>query len=101
MLSDVEIDCERKDNKSPSWAEKKRICSESKATITSRDTYALVHHFMILDALRAESANQISGVDVPYVDRREGGDDESRIQQPDRVDPFRQRGERSGRAEMS
>jgi hypothetical protein len=37
---------------------------------------ALVHHFMILDALRAESANQISGLDVPYVDRREGGDDE-------------------------
>jgi hypothetical protein len=31
---------------------------------------------MILDALRAESANQISSLDVPYVDRREGGDDE-------------------------
>lgn len=96
MVSDVEIDCERKGNKSPSWREKERIYSESKA-----DTYALVHHFMILDALCAESENQISCVDLPYVDYREGGDDESRIQQPDRVDPFRRRGERSGRAKMS
>jgi hypothetical protein len=32
---DVEIDCE---NKSPSWPEKERIYSESKATINSRDT---------------------------------------------------------------